>query len=108
MPPDNIDQSTFLTSFVNASHGKELCFVKVSQDRTYSLVDRAERTIIGITHLQDFSTLDAGLQQAFVSYLEERGIDAAMGEYLMSAHEVKEQKEYVNWLARIQKFLGKK
>ena len=59
-------------------------------------------------YLQDFSTLDAGLQQAFVSYLEERGIDAAMGEYLMSVHEVKEQKEYVNWLARIEKFLVRK
>lgn len=57
--------------------------------------------------MQEYSTLDPGLQQAFVNYLDERGVDLALGEYLMSTHEVKEQKEYVNWLARIEKFLGR-
>ena len=59
-------------------------------------------------YLQDFSTLDPGLQQGFVDYLAERGIDASVGEYLMSTHEIKEQKEYINWLARVEKFLVRK
>lgn len=59
-------------------------------------------------YVQDYSTLDPSLQQAFVAYLEQRGINTEFGEFLMAAHEGKEHKEYMSWLSRVQSFLGRK
>jgi ferritin len=54
---------------------------------------------------QEYSELDEKMQKAFVDYLEERGIDAALGEYLLEAADSKEQKEYLQWLVGIQSFV---
>ena len=58
--------------------------------------------------VQEYSDLDPNLQQAFVAHLEERGVDSALGEYLMNAHDSKEQSEYLVWLSKLEKFLSKK
>ena len=52
-----------------------------------------------------FSDLDASLQEAFEAYLEERGVDAALAEYVVELSIDKEQREYVNWLKRTAAFV---
>ena len=42
-----------------------------------------------------------------VSYLEERGVDGALAEYLVELSIDKEQREYVNWLKRTAEFVKK-
>ena len=55
--------------------------------------------------MQVFSELDLKLQQAFTAYLEERGVNAELGRFVMDFSEDKEQREYMNWLQSVQKFL---
>jgi hypothetical protein len=52
-----------------------------------------------------FSELDETLQQAFVDFLEERGITADFGYYLTELVHDKLEVEYMNWLTRVQKFV---
>ena len=52
-----------------------------------------------------FSELDPRLQEAFTDYLEERGVNAELGQFAMDFSEDKEQREYMNWLKAVQKFL---
>lgn len=54
---------------------------------------------------QVFSELDPRLQEAFTDYLEERGVNAELGRFAMDFSEDKEQREYMNWLKAVQKFL---
>ena len=56
--------------------------------------------------MQGYSELDEKMQKAFTDYLEERGVDAELGEYLLQAADSKEQKEYLRWLKGIKGFLG--
>ncbi|KAI9265918.1 mitochondrial glycoprotein [Sporodiniella umbellata] len=53
-----------------------------------------------------FAELDENLQQLYVNYLEERGIDSALANFLPDYVEYKEQKEYVNWLENMKKFVS--
>ena len=55
--------------------------------------------------VQVFSELDDKLQQAFTTYLEERGVNAELGRFVMDFSEDKEQREYMHWLQGVQKFL---
>jgi len=55
--------------------------------------------------VQGYSELDEQMQKAFVDYLEERGIDAELGDYLLQAADSKEQKEYLQWLKGVKGFL---
>lgn len=48
-----------------------------------------------------FDELDEELQEQFVAYLEERGITADLGEYLMQLVHDKEQREYMDWLEKV-------
>ncbi|KAG7192669.1 Mitochondrial acidic protein mam33 [Scheffersomyces spartinae] len=52
-----------------------------------------------------FSDLDESLQVAFEEYLEERGINEELAEFVISYSEVKEEKEYRNWLGEVNNFL---
>ncbi|ORX62078.1 mitochondrial glyco protein, partial [Hesseltinella vesiculosa] len=52
-----------------------------------------------------FAELDEGLQTMFVTYLEERGINAALATFLPDYIEFKEQKEYTQWLENVKKFV---
>ena len=55
--------------------------------------------------MQVFSELDPKLQEAFTSYLEERGVNAELGQFIMDYSEDKEQREYMTWLQGVQSFL---
>ena len=52
--------------------------------------------------------LDESLTKAFEEYLRERGVDEALGAYLVEAVHDKEQREYQAWLERVQTFLHAK
>lgn len=51
--------------------------------------------------------LDDRLLQEFPAFLEERGVDADMGAYLLGLVNDKEQREYRSWLENVHKFLKK-
>ncbi|CAJ0760221.1 1520_t:CDS:2 [Entrophospora sp. SA101] len=53
-----------------------------------------------------FETLDNELQALFEKYIEERGIDTAVALFIQSYVEYKDQREYVNWLEKVEKFIG--
>jgi complement component 1 Q subcomponent-binding protein len=55
-----------------------------------------------------FSELDEAVQDAFEAYLEQRGVDSALAEYLVELSIDKEQREYVNWLKRTAAFVAPK
>lgn len=52
-----------------------------------------------------FTELDDKLQTAFVDYLEERGVNAELGRFIVDYAEDKEQREYMTWLGGVEKFL---
>lgn len=54
-----------------------------------------------------YADLDDKLLQEFPAYLEQRGINADMGNYLLALVNDKEEREYRSWLANVQKFLKK-
>lgn len=53
-----------------------------------------------------FEELDEDLQTTFTKYLEERGIDTALANFLPDYVDYKEQKEYVNWLKDVNEFIS--
>ena len=52
-----------------------------------------------------FEDLDKGVQDAFLSYLEERGINAELADYIIEKRIDKEQREYTSWLQKVADFL---
>lgn len=54
-----------------------------------------------------FGELDEGLQETFHQYLEERGFDDALSDFIVNYIEFKEQKEYMRWLDNVSKFVAK-
>ncbi|KAK2802526.1 hypothetical protein FQN50_007332 [Emmonsiellopsis sp. PD_5] len=52
-----------------------------------------------------FGNLDTDLQTLMERYLEERGVDAALANFVPDYIEFKEQNEYVNWLGNVKKFV---
>ncbi|KAF5843508.1 mitochondrial glycoprotein [Dunaliella salina] len=54
----------------------------------------------------EFDDLDDTLQQAFVDYLEERGVTAELGEYIRLFAKDKTSIEYQAWLKRVQDFIS--
>ncbi len=55
-----------------------------------------------------FDELDTTLQQAFLDYLEERGVTAELAEYLLELVHDKLEVEYMSWLERMQNFITKR
>jgi hypothetical protein len=53
-----------------------------------------------------FAELDDTLQQAFLDYLEERGVTAELGRYLQLLYEDKAATEYLAWLQRVRNFIA--
>ncbi|KAI9473667.1 MAG: mitochondrial glycoprotein [Benjaminiella poitrasii] len=53
-----------------------------------------------------FAELDEGLQSNFERYLEERGINTALANFLPDYVEYKEQKEYIQWLQNMKNFIS--
>jgi len=52
-----------------------------------------------------FETLDVGVQEEFIRYLQERGINDNLALFIPELIEYKEQKEYVNWLGKVKGFV---
>ena len=52
-----------------------------------------------------FDTLDVGLQEEFEKFLQERGINESIAQFIPDYAEFKEQKEYVKWLDRVKSFV---
>ena len=61
----------------------------------------------GYNAFQVYADLDDKLLQEFPAFLEERGINADMGNYLLALVNDKEEREYRSWLGNVQKFLKK-
>ena len=57
---------------------------------------------------QVYEELDESLTKAFEDFLRERGVDEALGAFLVEAVHDKEQREYQAWLGRVQTFLQAK
>mmetsp|Transcript_26111 Transcript_26111/g.34300 ORF Transcript_26111/g.34300 Transcript_26111/m.34300 type:complete len:254 (-) Transcript_26111:191-952(-) len=55
----------------------------------------------------EFDELDPSLQEAFIQYLEERGINSNLGAWVVMYADYKEQREYMNWLEKVQSFVEK-
>ncbi|KAI8646106.1 mitochondrial glycoprotein [Parasitella parasitica] len=53
-----------------------------------------------------FAELDEGLQNLFERYLEERGINTTLANFLPDYVEFKEQKEYTQWLQNMKNFVS--
>eukprot|EP00611_Tribonema_gayanum_P018024 TRINITY_DN31078_c0_g1_i1.p1 TRINITY_DN31078_c0_g1~~TRINITY_DN31078_c0_g1_i1.p1 ORF type:complete len:261 (+),score=62.90 TRINITY_DN31078_c0_g1_i1:34-783(+) len=53
-----------------------------------------------------FEELDSSVQEAFHTYLEERGIDKGLAEFVCRYADEKEQKEYVRWLSNVNRFVS--
>jgi complement component 1 Q subcomponent-binding protein len=54
-----------------------------------------------------FRSLDETLQKQFEKYLDERGINGELSNYLLDLLEDKEQREYIRWLKNIESFVKK-
>ena len=61
-----------------------------------------------LSRRQVYEELDESLTKAFEDFLRERGVDEALGAYLVEAVHDKEQREYQAWLERVQTFLQAK
>jgi len=55
----------------------------------------------------EFSSLETELQELFYEYLDERGINTDLAEFLPEYISVKENKSYLRWLEHINKFMEK-
>jgi len=53
----------------------------------------------------EFDTLDIGVQEEFDKFLQERGINENLAMFIPEFAEYKEQKEYVQWLSSVKKFI---
>lgn len=56
----------------------------------------------------NFEDLEESVQDKFHEYLEERGINAELANYIVEAHLDKEQREYTNWLEKVSTFVQQK
>lgn len=52
-----------------------------------------------------FADLDNNLQDAFAGYLEERGFDGELCQFIQEYAEWKEQTEYMQWLKQLKDFV---
>ncbi len=52
-----------------------------------------------------FTELDANLQRAFSSYLQDRGLDDRFTEAVRDLSDLKEEGEYLNWLQQVHAFV---
>ncbi|KAJ7255810.1 mitochondrial glycoprotein [Mycena haematopus] len=53
-----------------------------------------------------FETLDTGLQERFEEFLRERGIDEGLAAFVPEYAQWKEQREYVQWLKKVESFVN--
>ena len=94
--------------------------------RVHLVADSGRFTIHGVTHLPEssasateqlhnppeslytgppFQQLDEEVQGLLEQYLDVRGINAALAQFIPDYIDVKEQKEYLGWLGRVKQFV---
>lgn len=56
----------------------------------------------------NYDELDESVAEQFHMYLEARGIDETLANYIMESYEDKEQKEYMGWLHNVSNFVSAK
>ena len=56
----------------------------------------------------NYDELDESVQEEFHKYLEARGVDSGLANYIMEVHIDKEQKEYTRWLENVGNFVRAK
>ena len=56
----------------------------------------------------NYDELDESVQEEFHKYLEARGVDSSLANYIMEVHIDKEQKEYTRWLENVGNFVRAK
>jgi len=83
------------------SDGSYLQIMHVSLEKANE--DPEESTYTGPV----YEELDERLLQEFPAFLESRGVDASMGNYLLALVNDKEEREYRAWLGNVHKFLTK-
>eukprot|EP00227_Mantoniella_beaufortii_P021045 CAMPEP_0197575236 /NCGR_PEP_ID=MMETSP1326-20131121/695_1 /TAXON_ID=1155430 /ORGANISM="Genus nov. species nov., Strain RCC2288" /LENGTH=305 /DNA_ID=CAMNT_0043137969 /DNA_START=43 /DNA_END=960 /DNA_ORIENTATION=- len=55
-----------------------------------------------------YTDLDESVQEEFHKYLEARGINSTLANFIMEAHVDKEQREYTRWLENVSNFVAPK
>jgi complement component 1 Q subcomponent-binding protein len=56
----------------------------------------------------NYDELDETVQEEFHRYLEARGVDHVLANYVAELHVHKEQTLYVDWISKVQGFVGPK
>ncbi|KAI0266132.1 mitochondrial glycoprotein [Gloeopeniophorella convolvens] len=74
---------------------------KIATDLTAEADWRRRGLYIG----PQFETLDVSLQEEFEKFLQERGINESLAFFVPEYAQYKEQKEYVDWLGNVKKFI---
>ncbi|KAF7316539.1 hypothetical protein MIND_00173200 [Mycena indigotica] len=87
-----------------AFHTANITFYKSSKMSTELTMesDFARRTLYSGP---PFETLDVTLQGNFEAFLQERGLDSSLAEFVAEYAQFKEQEEYVEWLDSVGKFV---
>ena len=93
--------------FFTLQHPEEDCRRDTISKKTFLLSLPFLFFGLGWSIVQVYNELDDRLLQEFPAFLEERGVDADMGAYLLGLVNDKEQREYRSWLENVQKFLKK-
>lgn len=90
-------------SYVNATRSQKEGEGGEDEDEEEGEIDDLSKDYSGPV----FEDLDETLKQAFLDYLEERGVTSELGEYLRSACLDKQAREYVSWLQKVRDFVGR-
>lgn len=108
---------TYICRFECKSDGTYLSILHVSMEPT-SMVDdngTAKTNDNDLSLMDDslytgplFEELDDEVQRQFTLYLEERGVNADLGAYLLRLVHDKEQREYMHWLEKVRDFVAGK
>eukprot|EP00878_Enallax_costatus_P002422 GHUV01002599.1.p1 GENE.GHUV01002599.1~~GHUV01002599.1.p1 ORF type:complete len:236 (+),score=57.93 GHUV01002599.1:175-882(+) len=92
-------------AFTCETNGREITITQVSlNDTADEEAEDDDSNFVPYTGPM-FDELDDTLQQAFIDYLEERGITSDFGYYLVELVNDKLEVEYMNWLTRVQSFV---
>lgn len=110
---DEEQVDTLVSFYVSVIKGDQSAVFECSSDGTYLQIDH-----VSLEPKDGFDSktmytgpvffeLDPNVKNEFQQFLQERGIDEQLGEYLRHLIYDKEQQEYTNWLNKFQQFLKK-
>lgn len=96
----------FVNLFLENETGLVVDHFNVQRDATAFLKGAAEGKFSNLVDYSgpSFSMLDENLQVTFEEYLESKGINSELAEFITSYSEFKEEKEYRKWLGDVKEF----